>query len=89
MHVGARDVLRAALREAASAFLLVHNHPSGDPSPSDEDVAFTRAVAEGAGTVGTPLLDHVIVAKRRTTSMLDLGLVPPSPRAKALPRPSS
>jgi DNA repair protein RadC len=65
MHVASRDPLRVALREAASAFILVHNHPSGDPSPSAEDIAFTRAVAEGATLIGVPLLDHVIVARRR------------------------
>jgi DNA repair protein RadC len=87
MHVGARDVMRVALREAASAFVLVHNHPSGDPTPSDEDVAFTRTVAEAAVIVGTPLLDHVVIARRRATSMLELGLVAPSgPRARALSR---
>ena len=75
LHVGVRDVLRVALREAASAIVLVHNHPSGDPTPSEEDVAFTKAVVEGAGVVGCPLLDHVVVARRRASSMLDLGLL--------------
>jgi DNA repair protein RadC len=65
-----------ALREAASAFLLVHNHPSGDPTPSDEDKVFTQAVASAATWVGTPLLDHVIIARRRSASMRELGLVP-------------
>ena len=78
LHVGARDVLRVALREAASAFILVHNHPSGDPAPSDEDVAFTRLVAEGAAVVGTPLLDHVVIARQRSSSMLDLGVLSPT-----------
>ncbi len=78
LHVGVRDVLRVALREAASAMVLVHNHPSGDPTPSDEDAAFTKAVGEGAGVVGTPLIDHVVVARQRASSMLDMGLLPPS-----------
>ncbi|HEY6459601.1 MAG TPA: JAB domain-containing protein, partial [Polyangiaceae bacterium] len=85
LHVTARDPLRIALREAASAFVLVHNHPSGDPTPSDEDVAFTRAVAEGAAAIGTPLVDHVVVARRRSISMLDCGLLPGA-RAKVLGR---
>jgi DNA repair protein RadC len=75
LHVAPRDVLRIAVREAASAIVLVHNHPSGDPSPSDEDIAFTHAVAEAARVVGTPLLDHVIVARRRASSMLEAGLL--------------
>jgi DNA repair protein RadC len=75
LHVGARDPLRIAIREAASAFVLVHNHPSGDPTPSSEDVAFTGSLAEAATLVGTPLLDHVIIARRRAVSMLELGLI--------------
>ena len=75
LHVGVRDVLRVVLKEAASAFILVHDHPSGDPSPSDEDVAFTRAVHRGAEAVGTPLLDHVVIARQRSSSMLELGML--------------
>jgi len=77
LQIGVRDVLRTALREAASSFIMVHNHPSGDPTPSEEDIVFTRAVAAGGGAVGTPLVDHVIIARDRSSSMLDLGLVAP------------
>jgi DNA repair protein RadC len=56
------DPLRAALRLDASAFVLVHNHPSGDPTPSAEDLAVTQAVAAAADVIGVPLLDHVVVA---------------------------
>jgi DNA repair protein RadC len=72
LHVSVRDVLRIALREAASAFILVHNHPSGDPTPSREDQTFTAAVTEGANLVGCPLLDHVIVARQRASSVIDV-----------------
>jgi DNA repair protein RadC len=75
LHVSVRDPLRVALREAASAFVLVHNHPSGDSVPSAEDVAFTQAVRAAAVAIGTPLLDHVIIARRRCASMLELGLL--------------
>ena len=75
LHVAARDPLRIALREGASAFVLVHNHPSGDPAPSPEDVAFTRSVERAAVVVGVPLLDHVVIARRRAVSMLDEGLL--------------
>ena len=75
LHVAPRDALRIAVREAASALVLVHNHPSGDPNASDEDIAFTRAVDEAARVLGTPLLDHVIVARRRASSMLEAGLL--------------
>lgn len=63
VSIRAADPLRHALRAAASGFVLVHNHPSGDPQPSKEDVAFTRAVAEAAVVVGVPLLDHVVVTR--------------------------
>jgi len=63
------EALRAALRTAASAFVLVHNHPSGDPTPSREDAIFTHRVAEGAVVIGVPLLDHVIVTREAFASV--------------------
>lgn len=74
--ISARDILRAALADAASSILLVHNHPSGDPTPSMEDLAMTRMVADAASIVGTPLVDHVIIgAGGKYASMLDLGVI--------------
>ena len=71
-----RDVLRAALYEAATAMVLVHNHPSDDPLPSAEDLAMTRRIAEAGAMVGVPLVDHVIVAPSgKYSSMLDLGVL--------------
>jgi DNA repair protein RadC len=71
----ARDVLRPALRDAASAIVLVHNHPSGDAGPSPEDVEMTRALAAACGVVGVPLLDHVVVARDGASSLLELGVI--------------
>jgi len=73
--VSARDILRLALLDAASAFVLVHNHPSGDPQPSAEDVAMTRIVAEAAELVGVALVDHVVVSAGRHASLLELGVM--------------
>ncbi len=73
--VSGRDILRVALIEAASAMVLVHNHPSGDPTPSSEDIAMSRAVAEAGEIVGVALLDHVIIARNRHASLLDLGVL--------------
>ena len=67
--VSPRDILREVLREGAPGFLLVHNHPSGDPAPSPDDLHFTRAVAAVARTVGVPLLDHVIVGRAGYVSL--------------------
>lgn len=75
MHLATRDVLRAAIREAASGFVILHVHPSGDPTPSPEDVAFTKALIRAAKEVGTPVVDHVIVARRGFKSMMDMGLI--------------
>lgn len=73
--VSVRDPLRVALREGASAIIAVHNHPSGDPAPSVEDIRFTEQLAAAADVAGTPLLDHVIVAGDHHRSMLDDGLL--------------
>ena len=81
LHVAVRDPLRFALRSGASAIIAVHNHPSGDPSPSAEDVVFTDRLAAAADTVGTPLLDHVIVAGARHRSLLDEGVIGRTSRA--------
>jgi DNA repair protein RadC len=68
-----RDVLSPALRDGASAIVLVHNHPSGDPTPSHEDIHMTRAVAVAADVLAIPLLDHVVVARGGACSLLELG----------------
>ncbi len=64
-----RDVLVPVVRQAAAGFVLVHNHPSGDPSPSQEDLELTRALARAAALIGSPLVDHVIVAGHRHVSL--------------------
>jgi len=64
-----RDVLSPALRDGASAIVLVHNHPSGDPTPSPEDIAMTRAVRAAGELVGIPLIDHVVVSRSGACSL--------------------
>ena len=66
-----RDVLAPALRDGASAIVLVHNHPSGDPTPSTEDIAMTRSIRAAAELVGVPLLDHVVVARTGARSVCE------------------
>jgi DNA repair protein RadC len=61
-----REVFRAAIREAASAVICAHNHPSGDPAPSAPDVQVTRQLREAAKAVDIDLLDHVIVGRVNT-----------------------
>jgi len=65
-----REVFRPAIRDSASAILLVHNHPSGDPTPSREDRTVTERLTQVGDLVGIRVLDHIIVAKERGRSVL-------------------
>ena len=71
-----RDVLRPAVRAAASAIILLHNHPSGSPDPSPEDIEMTRQLALASQMLGIPLVDHVVVARNRARSLAELGVIP-------------
>lgn len=68
-----REVFRPAIRDAAAAVLLVHNHPSGDPSPSPEDHAVTRRLESAGRTLGIDVLDHIVVASRGAKSLRSAG----------------
>lgn len=70
-----REVVKRGLELNASAMILVHNHPSGDPTPSEADIAMTRQIEEAARAVGITVHDHVIVGKERDTSFRSLGLL--------------
>jgi len=68
-----RDVFRPALREGVSAVVLCHNHPSGDPEPSPDDLQLTRRLAESGDLLGVRVLDHVIFGDGRFVSLKDRG----------------
>lgn len=70
-----REVLRRVIETGASAIILVHNHPSGDPSPSKADIAMTRELIAALGTIGGVLHDHVIVGRNRELSFRKTGLI--------------
>lgn len=70
-----REVVRRALELDAKALILVHNHPSGDPTPSREDIAMTRQVRLAASALEIGLRDHIIVGNGRTTSFREAGLL--------------
>jgi len=63
-----REVFLPAILHSAASVVLVHNHPSGDPEPSEEDLSITRRLVEVGELVGIEVLDHVIIASRGTTS---------------------
>lgn len=64
-----REVFRPAIRDAAAAVLLVHNHPSGDPTPSREDHAVTERLTDAGKLIGIVVLDHIVVARQRCLSI--------------------
>ena len=73
-----RTVFRAAIAACASALVVSHNHPSGDPGPSSEDIATTARLMKAGRILGIPVIDHVIVTRdsRRWHSMHDQGTLP-------------
>ena len=70
-----REIMRRALEVGATALILAHNHPSGDPQPSDADIRATRRVAEAGRALDIRLHDHVIVARSGWSSLRMLGLI--------------
>ncbi len=74
-----REVFRPALRACAAALILVHNHPSGDPTPSPEDREVTERLVAAGELLGVRILDHVIVAERGYHSFREAGALETSP----------
>jgi DNA repair protein RadC len=69
-----REVVKRALELGATALIMVHNHPSGDPTPSKADIETTREVARAAATLGITLHDHIVIGRNRYASLKNLGL---------------
>jgi DNA repair protein RadC len=68
-----REVFKSAVRESAAAVILVHNHPSGDPTPSPEDRELTKRLAKAGGIMGIKVLDHIVIGDGRYFSFADQG----------------
>lgn len=66
-----REVFRPAIEEGAAGVIVVHNHPSGDPTPSAEDLQVTRRLEEAGKLLGIPLLDHVVVTREGFRGLAD------------------
>ncbi|MCP4198309.1 MAG: DNA repair protein RadC [Proteobacteria bacterium] len=74
-RVAPATVFRPMIVEAAARAVLLHNHPSGDPTPSPHDVALTKRLVSVGEMVGIPILDHVIIGRNSYSSLRDLGLL--------------
>ena len=68
-----RELLREAIKANAAAFVLAHNHPSGDPKPSPDDIATTKSLQKAADLIGIEMVDHIVVGHGSCTSLKELG----------------
>ncbi|MEA4848586.1 MAG: DNA repair protein RadC [Clostridiaceae bacterium] len=69
-----REVFNPAIRKSSASIIMVHNHPSGDPTPSSEDAAITERIAEAGKLIGIELVDHIIIGDGKYISMKEKGL---------------
>ncbi|HTK81534.1 MAG TPA: DNA repair protein RadC [Bacteroidota bacterium] len=70
-----REVFKPAIKEPAASVILLHNHPSGNPEPSTEDIQVTRQIAEAGKIIGIPVHDHIIITASSYTSFAERGLL--------------
>jgi DNA repair protein RadC len=70
-----REVFNVAVRESAAAIILLHNHPTGDPTPSQEDLDVTHRLHEVGELMGIKVLDHIIIGEKAYYSFADRGLM--------------
>ena len=70
-----REAFRDAIKESAASVIFIHNHPSGDPSPSREDILITERLVNAGEVVGIKVLDHVIIGDGQFTSMMEKGYI--------------
>lgn len=73
-HIRMAEIFKGAILSNASAIILAHNHPSGDPTPSPEDIEFTRQARKAGELLGIELLDHIIIGSSRFISLEERGL---------------
>ncbi len=73
--VHAREVFKAAIENSSASIILVHNHPSGNPEPSSEDIEITKKIVESGKILGIPVFDHLIIADNSYTSFVEKRLI--------------
>lgn len=81
--IGVREIFISALNHRAVSIILIHNHPSGEPDPSPEDISLTQRVRDAGSVIGIPLLDHIIIGDRRAVSLAKLIRDPDAGRSAA------
>ena len=74
-HVEPRDVFRPAVKRGATGVILIHNHPSGDPTPSEDDIYATKQIEQCGELIGIKVIDHIIIGQGRFTSLRDMHLM--------------
>lgn len=82
IHIRLADLFKGAILANAAAIIIAHNHPSGDPSPSPEDIGITQKIRQAAELLDIELLDHVIVGYQRFISLRERGLGGPWEKGK-------
>lgn len=70
-----REVFKTAIKKSAASLILVHNHPSGDPSPSKEDIDITKRLIEAGNIIGIEVIDHIIIGEKKYVSLKARGLL--------------
>ena len=70
-----REIFKVAIENNSASIILIHNHPSGNPDPSNEDIAITKKVVEGGKMLNIPVFDHIIIAGNNFTSFVERRLI--------------
>ena len=70
-----REVFKDAIVASAASLIVAHNHPSGDPTPSADDVAVTKRLMDAGGILGIDLLDHIVIGDGKFVSLKERGLI--------------
>lgn len=70
-----RELFREVINHSAASVILAHNHPSGDPTPSSEDISLTRKLVDAGGILEIPVLDHIIIGDKKYVSLKEKGII--------------
>jgi DNA repair protein RadC len=74
--LGVKEIMYEAIADRAESIILCHNHPTGDPKPSEADEQATRQVSQACDVLGIRLLDHIVIGEKLVVSFADAGKIP-------------